>query len=468
MRVVIFGLGQYFRNREEKILDALCNDEIVAYMDNDSNCVGKYKYLPFYTPEKCNDLSFDIIIVTSTYYLDIKQSLLLHNIQEEKIIPWEKFSCYRKKDELIVHECGIEVKSKVLIVSSELGFDGAPMAVYSLALVLKKMGYGVAILSEQADENYVLNAKKKGIDILVYPRLAYFFPKEVDVTEFDHVIVNTVIMINAVYTISKVRNVIWWIHEGKDEYTGNYRRSKFLIADVKESDWMQRVSIYAISGVARNNFIEFYPDVSVGIWTLGIPDKMQVKSKEIKTSLLTIAIIGGVSSLKGHDVLFNALCMMKEKYRNRYQVLIIGKNNNSEFERKFLTETKMISRIKLIGEMTNEELYKAYPKINVVVCASREETLSLVIVEAMMFGKICVTTDATGISKYIKNRENGFVVPAGDAFSLKQCLEYIETHKKECIKIADNGRKTYEKYFSMDAFEDRTRAVIENGESISL
>ena len=106
----------------------------------------------------------------------------------------------------------------------------------------------------------------------------------------------------------------------------------------------------------------------------------------------------------------------------------------------------------MLGLLTREEIYGIFPHIDVVVCASREDSLPIVMTEGMMFGKVCITTDATGTADFIRDGENGFVVPAGDDQALKEKMEWILYHRDRLADIGRNARKTYEQYFSMDVF----------------
>lgn len=461
MKIIIFGLGRYYKNREKEILDLLKNDEIVAFTDNDCRTAGKERCQPFYIPEQAVKIEFDrIVITTYRHYLEIYNQLRRLSVPEEKIVYLQEFFIKRQNQELIVYQGDSGKKRSVLMISSRLGFDGAPMALYNLARVLQKLAYNVCILSESGDEKYFQMVKAQGMEVWIYSGLSYLLPEEIYKKHFDIVFVNTVVMINSVVKMSKLSNVIWWIHEGADMFTGNYTKSKILVPEQKY-DWLDSVRIYAVSNRAKNNFIDFYPTAKVGIWPVGIPDRNTETINGTYDKWITLAIIGSVYPLKGQDVLIEAICNLDENIRRKYRTWVIGEyDDKSDYTKKLLEKTRSMSQVKMFGALTIEELYKVYPLVDVIVCASREETLSLAIVEGMMFGKICITTDATGIADYIDNGKNGFIVPAGNVAALIECLEYIEKHREECMIIANEGRKTYEKCFSIEAFEERTKDVL--------
>lgn len=106
--------------------------------------------------------------------------------------------------------------------------------------------------------------------------------------------------------------------------------------------------------------------------------------------------------------------------------------------------------IEYLGILNRTQLRQEFRVIDVVVCASYEETLSLTIVEGMMNSKICITTDNTGIAEYIEDGVNGFICKAGNADSLAEKMKYIIDHFNELDEVRKNARKTYEKFFTLD------------------
>ena len=139
---------------------------------------------------------------------------------------------------------------------------------------------------------------------------------------------------------------------------------------------------------------------------------------------------------------------------------IIGKSREEDYCKKIKKMASEISSVKIWGELTRCEIYKVFPKIDVVVCSSKEDMLPIVITESMMFGKACIVTDVTGSAKYIQNGENGFVVPVNDVQALAERMQWIITNKEEIEKIGLAARKTYEKYFTLDILGQNLKQVL--------
>ena len=69
-------------------------------------------------------------------------------------------------------------------------------------------------------------------------------------------------------------------------------------------------------------------------------------------------------------------------------------------------------RLLLAGKRTGRVLREAYRAMDVFAFASRSETQGMVVEEAMAAGVPVVALDASGVRDVVRDRENGFLLPA--------------------------------------------------------
>ena len=81
------------------------------------------------------------------------------------------------------------------------------------------------------------------------------------------------------------------------------------------------------------------------------------------------------------------------------------------------------------------------------ICTSDYEGLSNSLLEAMAIGLPCVSTDSGGggAKSVIKNGENGYLVPVGDAEKMQECMNYLIEHPDDAIKISNEAVKIKDK-----------------------
>jgi glycosyltransferase involved in cell wall biosynthesis len=92
---------------------------------------------------------------------------------------------------------------------------------------------------------------------------------------------------------------------------------------------------------------------------------------------------------------------------------------------------RRLADVHFLGAMELEDTARVYAVSDVFVLPSLEETWGLVVNEAMACGLPVVVTDCVGSSvDLVRNGENGFVVPAGDAVRLGDAISHL---------VADNS-----------------------------
>ena len=124
------------------------------------------------------------------------------------------------------------------------------------------------------------------------------------------------------------------------------------------------------------------------------------------------------------------------------------------------TASHQYINLQLLGEVPHEEVMQLWQNIDVLVVPSREDTLSIVATEALMLGKVCIVSEAVGISKYIHDCVDGFIIPTEDADQQPDRMQWCKDHEDMLAEIGKKGRKIYESSFSMEVFGNHLEDAI--------
>ena len=459
MKTIVFGVGNYYQEQKGN-LNSFGEIEVIAFSDNNEAVWNqKMDGIIVIPPDSIVNFEYDRILVMSIYVCEIYDQLLLLGVTEEKIIIWDCF--YKKmlhrnlKMPETIKEGGRN--RKVLIISQALGYDGGAFAAIYAASALRGSGAAVTLMVPGADKRLIEETAKKDLAIVIQPSLPYIL--EVDrewICRFDDVVVNLLTMVESACEISKICPVHWWIHEASVCYKtimAQYPSCKHINDALADH-------IYAVSSIAMRNFNHFFgAGRCKRILSIGIPDMAGTEEKERTCrSSKIVAVIGSVNHLKAQDIFLEAVSLLD--YIDETEFWVIGKGHDQYYSEKIEKMAADIKSVKMLGELTREGIHEAFQEIDVLVCASREETLSLTVIEAMMYGKVCITTDTTGIAEYIENGLNGFVIPSNDVAALKEKLEWVLKNIGSLGNVKMNARKTYEKYFSMHIFGRNLESVL--------
>ena len=446
MRIVIFGTGQIYC-QQRKYLEP--DKEIVVFIDNDSAKWNTYlDGVKIVSPKDVCGLEYDYIILMSMYAHEMKLQLYALGIPQEKIIHYEDFFHQFYPCKLIRYQLKgkdeREYDKKCLIICNRLGYHGGPMAAVNEAFALESVGIEAHILASDGDQEFIDEVTKKGLTILIYKNLLRAKWCEMSfLQEYTYIIVNTVPMINCAIEIAKHRSVLFWLHDAEV----SYREVAYWNDEVRRGLHNSRMKVCAVSNVAKNIFREFYGYEEIEILPTGIADSYALFDKHQYDSRLQIMVIGSIFPLKGQDIFIESFLRLPRVEQIKTQVHIIGKIVDFQFYSEIKKMCTPSDYFLFYGEMSKEELDMMYNIMDILVVPSRQETMSLVAMEAMMYGKVCIVSEKVGIAEYIKNGKNGYLFT--DEENLTDILHQCIFQRENLKLLGPEARKTYLKYFTV-------------------
>lgn len=450
MRIVVFGVGKIYQECKSKILE---HDEIVAFLDNNPNLENTLiDGILVFNPKNINNIIYDKIVIMTDYALEIRQQLIEMGYKEDNILHYlEYLGTNVIKREPLCHG------KNCLIITWGLGYHGSAVAAIYLAKTLASRNMNVTIIARTVEENFANEFANEKIRIVQDKGIQV--PKDMEYSKlYDLVIVNTYLMLMCALKIAEHRNVFLWLHESSD----NFQRLDYWKKKIFKEINNERLKLWAVSEIAKKNFFnKFNNKFDIDILPIGIPDKNKENIFNL-SSKLKFAVIGSIYSLKQQCFFVDIVNDLEDSLASKCEFYLIGKFLNSEYEKKIKKEMKKTNRVIVIGEQSKEKMDVLYNELDVVVVPSLEETLSIVALEALMWGKVIIVSDHTGIAEYIKDKENGFICSARNGNEFKntfmECINGIDKLKK----IQINARKTYEEFFSMEVFENNLHECIKN------
>lgn len=160
--------------------------------------------------------------------------------------------------------------------------------------------------------------------------------------------------------------------------------------------------------------------------------------------------VGSVSPRKGQDVLIEAMTHLGEYSWNL--TLAGSPFRDPTFARALearILDAGLQERIRMVGEVDDEELERLYGESSLLVVPSRYEGYGMVVTEALARGIPVVSTDG-GALRHTVPSGAGVVVPAGDPVGLARTLARLlrsrqsaeaEEGSGEWRRLADEARR---------------------------
>lgn len=460
MRIVVFGAGKFYQKRK-KILQSYMDVEQIAIIDNDKNIQGTvFDDVPIFAVEQVIMMEFDKVLLMGAKTVEMRKQLLSLGVEPSKIWYWERFISERVHGHFDLY-CGnpnfFSVGKRVLIITTVLGYNGGSLAAVYAAKALGNLNYNVVLAAPEGNDVFINEMKQDGINIILCSALPYLYQEEIAfIKQFDFVIANVFPMILCASEISNIKPVLWWIHEAGTLYEPILNQ----FSEYAKEEKLNKIDIYAVSRIAQENFNRYFPNRITKTLTYGIPDESRPVESKGKNNKIVFAIIGVVCPPKAQDIFLGAIKRVQPQLKKDALFWIVGLIRQDSYNHKVRELASQEANVTLMGELTRDEIKKVYQDIDVLVCASLEETLSIVATEAMMYGKTCIVSDRTGIADYISDGINGFIFKSGDEDALAEKINWIFMNQKLLPQIGKNARQTYEEYFTMDHFGERLEKAL--------
>ncbi len=186
-----------------------------------------------------------------------------------------------------------------------------------------------------------------------------------------------------------------------------------------------------------------------------IPNPVQTTVQAADRKRPRIVNIGKLEKQKNQRMLLDAFGLLAESYP-AYILDIYGEGSLRAELQQQIDAMGLHERAKLRGNVP--DVHREIADAEVFVLSSDYEGLSNALIEAMMMGLPCVSTDCAGSDEAIVNGESGLLVPVGDAGMLSRAMELLITDRLLAGRLAENGKKSAEPY--------RTERVVREWENV--
>lgn len=169
------------------------------------------------------------------------------------------------------------------------------------------------------------------------------------------------------------------------------------------------------------------------------PVSVNVKASDIRKE--KIVSVGRLRPEKNHHMLLKAFYKLKEVFPE-YNLYIYGEGPLRSQIMKQIQEYNLSDSVFLPGNVTN--IHERICDSEIFVLPSQHEGLSNALIEAMMMGLACISTNYEGASEIIKDGVNGLLVPLDDEEQMYIALHYLVLNKETSKKLGKEAKKSVE------------------------
>jgi glycosyltransferase involved in cell wall biosynthesis len=349
----------------------------------------------------------------------------------------------------------LAVKSKILLVIHEFSRTGAPYAVLYLAQALYSL-YGIRSLVIAPKDGLIREEFEQAgfptvVDPLLFKYQSYSSEACDFVTAFERVIVTSLSSFKFISYFRGIgKHLTWWVHE-TDVSFNTFAKNAVdlaLLFAACEAIWLGSPLCFPLAG--KYTTTDKLHQLLYGCADKAVPHRPHQSGKMVFT------VFGTVAPRKGQDVFLEAIELLPDALKQKAIFRIIGSSFTDAraiiFYKNVRAKAALIPEVECIESMPPDQLIAFYAETDVLVSASREDPMPIVVTEGLMFSKVCLCSSAIGHAQLLEDGKNGLIFAKESAEELSQKMAWILNNPTEMAALGIAGRKVYEKHFLMSAF----------------
>lgn len=171
-----------------------------------------------------------------------------------------------------------------------------------------------------------------------------------------------------------------------------------------------------------------------------------------------ILLVGAPWYLKGADLLVEAFAGLMDDFPE-VRLRLLGYYPDRDLLDALVAGN---DRIEILKAVPNPEALELIAGASIFVLPSRCEGMGRVLIEAMAAGIPLIGSDVGGIPHMVRDGENGFLFPRGDAKALEQRLRTLLANPEMAAEMGRRGREMAEREFTEERYVEQFTAMVED------
>lgn len=343
-------------------------------------------------------------------------------------------------------------EKEILLVNFEMSYTGSPRALLNLALCLRELGYEPSV--------WTLNEgpfQKEFGDIGIEVK-AIRYPGDIGsemenvLKEYGLIIANTVFCASFASYAGKFTKTVLYIMEA-----GNLQQ---LVQDccLNADDIVNASHLLCVSKYAKKCIQAAYPIKRIKILHNYIEPWNGERRIKKRDEIIRFVVSGTIEHRKGQDVAERAFLSLPEKMQEKSELHFVGPAPKWSLEYQDELHAMQTKHVKFHEEIRDrDELFRLYDEMDVVIVASRDESCSLVALEAAMLGKAILMTENTG-AKYIVDKV--CILPTGNSAVLARNMMKCIREPEILLRLGKHNHDRYLKMGTKNIFMKKLKKVM--------
>ena len=238
-----------------------------------------------------------------------------------------------------------------------------------------------------------------------------------------------------------------------------------LIQDADRNAWWRWATRYTLkrstffvsdADVTRNRAVAFGMDpdcTAVFPWGVNLsefaPASTEVggpaggKARGVRRSPFVVFCNRSWEPRYGVDVLARAFVSVAQQ-RDDVSLLLLGAGSQAQAIRQILMTAHLVERVQFGGQVSQTDLPRWYRMADLFVSPSHVDGSSVSLMEALACGLPVLVSDIPANKEWVKDGDNGWLFPDGDARDLAQKILAVMDRRDELERVGRRARQSAE------------------------
>jgi glycosyltransferase involved in cell wall biosynthesis len=180
--------------------------------------------------------------------------------------------------------------------------------------------------------------------------------------------------------------------------------------------------------------------------------------EEVTGQINSISYVGRINKNKNLTFVLRALGILK-KENIIFNLHVVGGYKDNYYEKEvcaLVDENNLSGQVSFYGWQTQEQILQVHEKCQMFILPSQQETMPVVVGEAMALGKVVVASHVGAVSEMLTDKFSGFLFERNNLEQLCDVLRQLHNNVELIETISGNAKREAREKFHPDSIASRT------------
>ncbi|OGC86490.1 MAG: hypothetical protein A2142_07980 [candidate division Zixibacteria bacterium RBG_16_48_11] len=208
---------------------------------------------------------------------------------------------------------------------------------------------------------------------------------------------------------------------------------------LKKADWLTSDSLYLTEEMVKLGA----DPKKISSFPLGVEEEFVTTATKrlCEKDVFTVVSTRRLEPVYNLDLLIQAIPLVVKQTQKKVKFIIVGEGSRRKKLGEEVIRQGCSDWVEFRGSLKQEELIDLLRSADIYVSTSRSDSTSVSLLEAFASGLVPVVTDIPGNREWVKNGENGYLIPVDRPRVLAETISHICENFSELQKFVDHNMR---------------------------